>query len=46
MFVRIFTNVETALAYQNLFEDLFNCIEKDTGKILIFITFMVKDWNV
>jgi len=35
-FVRIFTNVETALAYQNLFEDLFNCIEKDTGETFNF----------
>jgi len=25
-FVRIFTNVETAQAYQNLFEDLYKCI--------------------
>ena len=35
-FVRIFTNVEMALAYQNLFEDLFNCIEKDTWKTFNF----------
>ncbi|RGB22286.1 hypothetical protein C1646_776352 [Rhizophagus diaphanus] len=28
-FARIFTNVEMADAYQNLFEDLFGCIEKD-----------------
>ena len=31
-FARIFTNVETSNAYQNLFEDLFGCIEKDTGE--------------
>ncbi|GBC33794.1 hypothetical protein GLOIN_2v1672652 [Rhizophagus irregularis DAOM 181602=DAOM 197198] len=35
-FARIFTNIETADAYQNLFEDLFNCIEKDTGEIFNF----------
>ncbi|GBC27218.1 hypothetical protein GLOIN_2v1763409 [Rhizophagus irregularis DAOM 181602=DAOM 197198] len=35
-FVRIFTNVETANAYQNLFEDLFNCIERDTGETFSF----------
>ena len=35
-FVRIFTNVETTEAYQNLFEDLFNCIEKDIGKSFNF----------
>jgi hypothetical protein len=34
--VRIFTNVETANAYQNLFEDLFNCIERDTGETFSF----------
>ena len=31
-FIRIFTNIEMAEAYQNLFEDLFRCIEKDTGE--------------
>ncbi|POG64718.1 hypothetical protein GLOIN_2v1672652 [Rhizophagus irregularis DAOM 181602=DAOM 197198] len=35
-FARIFTNIETADAYQTLFEDLFNCIEKDTGDIFNF----------
>ncbi|CAB4489575.1 unnamed protein product [Rhizophagus irregularis] len=35
-FARIFTNIEMADAYQNLFEDLFNCIEKDTGDIFNF----------
>ncbi|RHZ82021.1 hypothetical protein Glove_114g20 [Diversispora epigaea] len=35
-FVRIFTNIETAEAYKNLFEDLFTCIEKDTGEIFNF----------
>jgi hypothetical protein len=35
-FVRIFTNVETAQAYQNLFEDLFSCIEKDTSETFNF----------
>ena len=31
-FAQIFTNIETAEAYQNLFEDLFKCVEKDTGQ--------------
>src|SRR5690349_2927695 len=31
-FVQVFTNVETAQAYQNLFEDLFGCIKRDTGE--------------
>ncbi|CAG8769080.1 21377_t:CDS:2, partial [Rhizophagus irregularis] len=35
-FARIFTNIEMADAYQNLFEDLFNCIEKDIGEIFNF----------
>jgi len=35
-FVQIFTNIETAEAYKNLFEDLFTCIEKDTGEIFNF----------
>jgi hypothetical protein len=35
-FARIFTNVETANAYQYLFEDLFNCIEKDIDKSFNF----------
>lgn len=35
-FVQIFTNVETAEAYQNLFEDLFGCIERDTGETFNF----------
>ena len=34
--MRIFTNVETAQAYQNLFEDLFRCIEKDIGETFNF----------
>jgi hypothetical protein len=34
--VRIFTNVETAQAYHNLFEDLFKCIEKDIGETFKF----------
>ena len=28
--------LETANAYQNLFEDLFGCIEKDTGEVFNF----------
>ncbi|RHZ58579.1 hypothetical protein Glove_372g161 [Diversispora epigaea] len=35
-FVRIFTNIETAEVYKNLFEDLFTCIEKDTGETFNF----------
>ncbi|POG67909.1 hypothetical protein GLOIN_2v1778836 [Rhizophagus irregularis DAOM 181602=DAOM 197198] len=35
-FVRIFTNVETAQAYQNLFDDLFRCVEKDIGETFNF----------
>ncbi|CAG8770015.1 11948_t:CDS:2, partial [Funneliformis caledonium] len=35
-FVQVFTNVETAEAYQNLFEDLFSCIEMDIGKSFNF----------
>lgn len=35
-FARIFTNVETADAYQNLFEDLFGCVEKDMGETFNF----------
>ncbi|CAB4426822.1 unnamed protein product [Rhizophagus irregularis] len=35
-FARIFTNVETAEAYQNLFEDLFSCIERDIGESFNF----------
>ncbi|RHZ69720.1 hypothetical protein Glove_279g56 [Diversispora epigaea] len=35
-FVRIFTNIETAETYKNLFEDLFTCIEKDIGEIFNF----------
>ncbi|CAG8758870.1 6125_t:CDS:2, partial [Funneliformis caledonium] len=35
-FARIFTNVETAQAYQNLFEDLFGCIERDTNETFNF----------
>uniref|UniRef100_U9T548 Uncharacterized protein n=1 Tax=Rhizophagus irregularis (strain DAOM 181602 / DAOM 197198 / MUCL 43194) TaxID=747089 RepID=U9T548_RHIID len=35
-FARIFTNIETAEAYQNLFEDLFGCIERDIGKTFNF----------
>ena len=34
--MRIFINVETAQAYQNLFEDLFRCIEKDIGETFNF----------
>ncbi|RGB22075.1 hypothetical protein C1646_776683 [Rhizophagus diaphanus] len=35
-FARIFTNVETAEAYQNLFEDLFSCIERGIGESFNF----------
>ncbi|EXX66266.1 hypothetical protein RirG_125470 [Rhizophagus irregularis DAOM 197198w] len=35
-FARIFTNIETAEAYQNLLEDLFGCIERDIGKTFNF----------
>ncbi|RGB38753.1 hypothetical protein C1646_755351 [Rhizophagus diaphanus] len=35
-FARIFTNIETADAYQNLFEDLFGCIEKDMRETFSF----------
>src|SRR5215211_5271279 len=35
-FAQVFTNVETAKAYQNLFEDLFSCIERDTGETFNF----------
>ena len=35
-FAWIFTNVETADAYQYLFEDLFGCIEKNIGKTFNF----------
>jgi len=35
-FVRIFTNIETAEAYQNLFEDLFRCVERDIGETFNF----------
>jgi hypothetical protein len=35
-FARIFTNIETAEAYQNLFEDLFGCVERDIGETFNF----------
>ncbi|POG72917.1 hypothetical protein GLOIN_2v1773210 [Rhizophagus irregularis DAOM 181602=DAOM 197198] len=35
-FAQIFTNIETAEAYQNLFEDLLGCIERDIGKTFNF----------
>jgi len=35
-FAWIFINIETADAYQNLFEDLFRCIEKDMGETFNF----------
>lgn len=34
--MRIFTNIETAQAYQNLFKDLFRCIEKDISETFNF----------
>ena len=42
--VRIFTNVKTADAYQNLFEELFCCIERDTGETFNFYyTYIIAD---
>src|SRR5438034_475340 len=35
-FARVFTNIEPANAYQNLFKDLFCCVEKDIGETFNF----------
>ena len=35
-FARIFTNIEMAEAYQNLFEDLFECIKRDIDETFNF----------
>ena len=36
-FARVFTNIEPANAYQNLFKDLFCCVEKDIGETFNFL---------
>ncbi len=46
-FARVFTNIEPANAYQNLFKDLFCCVEKDISETFnFFTTFMKRDWDV
>lgn len=43
VFARAFTNIQSANAYQHLFEDLFTIIENDTQNHLNFSIFMEAD---